>query len=139
MHSHILKIAAKQLLLPFLFISIVILYRGHNQPGGGFIGGLVAASAFILYNVAFGVQSARKALLFNPQKFIGFGLACAIMSALLSFFFNKPLMTSLWADIPIPFFGHFIISTPMLFDSGVYLVVLGVVLTIVFALSEETR
>ena len=62
MQSHILKIAARQLLWPFLIISLIILWRGHNQPGGGFIGGLVAASAFILYNVAYGLEEAKSKL-----------------------------------------------------------------------------
>jgi len=139
MQSHILKIAARHLLAPFLVISLIILYRGHNQPGGGFVGGLVAASAFILYNVAFGVQTAKELLRIRPQLVIGFGLASAIGSALLSFIFSKPFMTSLWIDLEIPLLGHLHLGTPMFFDLGVYLVVIGVVLTVVFALSEESE
>ena len=137
MHSHILKIAARQLLVPFLVISIIILWRGHNQPGGGFIGGLVAAAAFILYNVAFGVQDAKKILRLNSRTLISLGFAVALFSITLSLFLGKPLMTALWLEVHLPLIGHQHLGTPLLFDTGVYLVVFGVVLTIVFTLSEE--
>lgn len=138
MQSYILKIAARHLLLPFFILSIIILWRGHNQPGGGFIGGLVAASAFILYNVAYGVQDAKKILRLDPKILIGIGLAVALLSALLSVFQRMPFMTGLWVDVHLPLLGHQHFGTPLLFDTGVYLTVLGVILTVVFTLSEES-
>lgn len=138
MQSHILKAAASQLLLPFLILSIIILWRGHNLPGGGFIGGLVAAAAFILYNVAHGVQEAKTKLRIDPRILIAIGLTVAMSSALLSLFSGKPLMTGLWVDVHLPLVGHQHFGTPLLFDTGVYLVVFGVILTIVFTLSEES-
>ncbi|MBN1478760.1 Na+/H+ antiporter subunit B [candidate division KSB1 bacterium] len=138
MQSHILKIAARHLLLPFTIMSIIILWRGHNQPGGGFIGGLVAASAFILYNVAYGVQDAKKILRLDPRTLIGIGLAIALFSALLSVFLRMPFMTGMWVDVFLPLLGHQHFGTPLLFDTGVYLTVLGVILTVVFTLSEES-
>ena len=138
MPSHILKIAARQLLLPLFILSIFILWRGHNQPGGGFIGGLVAASAFILYDVAFGVVEAKRVLRFKTKTLIAAGLTIALMSVMLSLVFSKPLMTGLWAKIYVPLLGVQHIGTPLLFDTGVFLVVVGVVLTIVFTLSEES-
>lgn len=137
MRSHILQIAAKQLLLPFLVISIVILWRGHNLPGGGFIGGLLAAAAFILYNVAHGVDAAKRKLRIDTRALIAVGLAVALSSALLSPLLGKPLMTGLWAKVNLPLLGYQHFGTPLLFDTGVYLVVIGVVLTVVFTLSEE--
>ncbi len=137
MQSHILQIAAKQLLLPFLIISVVILWRGHNLPGGGFIGGLMAAAAFILYNVALGVQAAKQKLRIDSRALIGIGLAVAMFSTLLSTFLHKPLMTGLWVKVDLPLVGEQHFGTPLLFDTGVYLVVIGVMLTIVFTLSEE--
>jgi multicomponent Na+:H+ antiporter subunit B len=137
MQSHLLKIAAKQLLLPFIIISIVILWRGHNLPGGGFIGGLVAAAALIFYNVAHGVEPAKRLIRIDSRVLIGIGLALAMFSALLATFFQKPFMTSLWVDIDLPLLGHQHFGSPLIFDTGVYLVVIGVILTIVFALSEE--
>lgn len=139
MQSHILIIAAKHLLWPFLIISLIILWRGHNQPGGGFIGGLVAAAAFILYNVAFGLQEAQEKLRVDTRSFITAGLSVALFSVMLSLAFGKPLMTGLWIDLHLPLVGDQHLGTPLLFDAGVYLVVIGVILTIVFTLSEESQ
>ena len=137
MHSVILRIAAKHLLLPFLFISLVVLMRGHDLPGGGFIGGLVAAVAFILYTVAFGVEKTKAKLRIDPQKFIGAGLATSMIATLIPVFMGKPLMTGTWFDLHFPLGIDFHFGTPVLFDFGVYLVVFGVLLTIVFVLSED--
>ncbi len=139
MQSHILKIAAKHLLWPFLIISLIILWRGHNQPGGGFIGGLVAASAFILYNVAYGLEEARGKLRIDTRTLITIGLSVALFSVMLSLALGKPLMTGLWIDLHLPLLGEQHFGTPLLFDAGVYLVVVGVILTIVFTLSEESK
>jgi len=138
MQSHILKTAARHLFLPFLILSVIILWRGHNMPGGGFIGGLVAAAAFILYNVANGVEDAKKILRMDTRLLVGIGLALAMSSALISLFLHLPLMTGLWAEVHLPLLGHQHFGTPQLFDAGVYLAVLGVILTIVFTLSEES-
>jgi len=138
MHSHVLKIAARHLLLPFLVISIIILFRGHNQPGGGFIGGLIAAAAFTLYLIANGVDQARHLLTIDPKLIIAIGLALALGSGILSLFFQKDFMTSLWIEFHVPGLGHLHLGTPMFFDAGVYFVVIGVILTIVFTLSEES-
>jgi multicomponent Na+:H+ antiporter subunit B len=136
-HSHILRIAARHLLIPFLIISLVILLRGHNQPGGGFIGGLVAAAAFILYSVAYGALAARKLLRVDPRVLIGIGLTTSAAALLMSLFWKKPLMTGMWLELDLPLIGHQHVGTPLLFDFGVYLVVIGVLLTVVYALSEE--
>lgn len=139
MQSHILKIAARHLLWPFLIISFIILWRGHNQPGGGFIGGLVAAAAFILYNVALGVDETKRKLRIDTRVLIGIGLTVALTSTMLSLFSHQPLMTGLWLDAHLPLLGEQHFGTPLLFDTGVYFVVIGVVLTIVLNLSEEYK
>lgn len=138
MQSSILKSAARHLLLPFLLLSLIILYRGHNQPGGGFIGGLVAASSFILYTVAYGVEAAEQRLRLRPQSFIVAGLLIALGSTLSSVLQNLPLMTGLWLHLELPLIGKQHFGTPQLFDLGVYLAVFGVMMTIVFTLSEES-
>ena len=138
MESHILKTAARHLVLPFMIVSLSVLWRGHNLPGGGFVGGLIAAAAFILYNVAFGVQEAKKLLRIETKARTALGLLIAMSSAMLSLLFHKPLMTGLWVDVALPLVGHQHFGTPQLFDAGVYLGVFGVVLTLVVALSEES-
>ena len=138
MQSSILKSAARRLLVPFLLLSLIILYRGHNQPGGGFIGGLVAASSFILYTVANGVEAAQRRLRLRPQSFIAAGLLVALVSALASLLQNLPLMTGLWLHLDLPLIGKQHFGTPQLFDLGVYLAVFGVMMTLIFTLSEES-
>ncbi|MDY0041234.1 MAG: Na+/H+ antiporter subunit B [Desulforhabdus sp.] len=135
MSSLILSAATRYLLPLLLLLSVYLLVRGHNLPGGGFIGGLVAASAFALYCIAHGVQAAKRILRVDPRLFIGFGLLTAVASGCLSLLFDLPFMTGLWSRNELVVLGK--IGTPAVFDLGVYLVVLGVVLTIVYSLSEE--
>lgn len=135
MRSIIFASASKYLLPLLLLFSFYVLLRGHNEPGGGFVGGLIAASAYSMYTIANGVSVARTALGFKPSKLIGFGLLFAGGSGLISLFSGLPFMTGIWPDVVIPGIGK--LSTPLLFDTGVYLVVLGVVLIIIFSLADE--
>jgi len=137
MYSLILQIAARNLLPILVVYSILILLRGHNAPGGGFIGGLLAAAGFILYAIAFGVENTRKKLRLDPRTFIGIGLFCALISGLPSFIKDQPFTTVEFCTLKIPLIGKLGISTPLIFDVGVFFVVIGVLLTIVFTLSEE--
>jgi multicomponent Na+:H+ antiporter subunit B len=135
MTSLILSTAARYLLPLLLLFSIFLLLRGHNEPGGGFVGGLVAAAAFSLYALAYDVATARKAMLLGPRNLIGLGLLAAASSGLLSLANGQPFMTGVWSNRELPVLGK--AGTPLLFDTGVYLVVLGVMLTIIFTLAEE--
>lgn len=133
--SLILTTAIRYLLPLLLLFAVFALLRGHNAPGGGFVGGLLAASAFALYAIAFGVAEARTLLVITPRWFIGLGLATAVGSGIVPpLFTGRPFMTGLWNDFRIPAIGK--IGTPFIFDIGVFLVVLGVTLTIVFTLAE---
>jgi multicomponent Na+:H+ antiporter subunit A len=130
--SLILRTATRLLLSLMLLFSIFILLRGHNEPGGGFIGGLVAASAFALHSIAFGPEALRRLLAFNPVSIAATGIAAAILAGLLAAPFGDAFLTGEWLDIE-----GLALGTPLLFDIGVYLVVVGAVLTIVLALEEE--
>ena len=133
MNSIILCAATRVLTPLMLAFSVFLLVRGHNDPGGGFVGGLVAAAAFSLYKLAYGVQAAERVLRINPRRLVGLGLLIALASGLLSVGWNLPFLTGLWTELG--FLGK--IGTPLLFDAGVFLVVTGVVLTIVFSLGED--
>ncbi|MGA7876181.1 MAG: Na+/H+ antiporter subunit B [Desulfoferrobacter sp.] len=135
MKSLILSTATRYLLPLLLLLSVYLLLRGHNMPGGGFVGGLVAAAAFALYTLAQGVADARKVLRINPRTFIALGLLTSLSSACLSLFIGLPFMTGLWSKDKVVVIGK--AGTPVLFDTGVYMVVLGVVLTIIFSLAED--
>jgi multicomponent Na+:H+ antiporter subunit B len=135
MSSLILSTATRYLLPLLLLFSVFLLIRGHNEPGGGFVGGLVAAAAFALYAIADGVATTRRTLRLNPTRLIGLGLLIAVGSGLVSIIIGQPFMTGLWSDYPVPALGK--VGTPFLFDVGVYLTVIGVVLLIIFSLMED--
>ena len=116
---------------------LVLLVGGHHEPGGGFSGGLVAAGAFVLYRFAFGAKDARRALPVDPRTLIGAGLLVAIGSASLALLAGRPLMTGLWGQVTVPGFGDLDVGTPLVFDVGVYLAVMGVALSIILPLAEE--
>ncbi|MBC8180585.1 Na+/H+ antiporter subunit B [candidate division KSB1 bacterium] len=135
MHSLILATATRFLMGLLLLFSIFLMLRGHNEPGGGFAGGLVAAAAFALYTISFDLTMARRALRFDPRSLSAVGLLISAISGIIPLFFNKPFLTGIWCTQKVPIIGK--IGTPFLFDTGVYFVVLGVTLTIIFALTED--
>jgi multicomponent Na+:H+ antiporter subunit B len=135
MNSLILSTATLYLLPLLLLFSVFLLLRGHNEPGGGFVGGLVAASALALYAIALGSSAARQVLYIDSRRLIYVGLLISAVSGLLALFGGQEFMTGLWGAQVIPVLGK--LGTPFIFDVGVYLVVIGVTLTIIFALMEE--
>lgn len=137
MYSLILQIAARNLLPIFVIYSIIILLRGHDAPGGGFIGGLLAAAGFVLYAIAYTVDQARDKIKLKPVTLIGIGLLLALLSGMPSIIRLQPFTTIEFAELKLPILGKILLSTPLIFDIGVYLVVTGVLLTFVFTLMEE--
>ncbi len=136
MNSLIFRTMAPMLTSLMLIFSVFILLRGHNAPGGGFIGGLIAACAFAIYGIAFGVATARRQLRLEPLSVAGAGLGLATLSGLVSVFHSVPFMTGLWFDLP--FLGRSIaVSTVQSFDIGVYLVVFGALAALLLALEER--
>ncbi len=136
MNTLIFRTVAPLLTAVTLVFSVFVLLRGHNEPGGGFIGGLIAASALTIYGMAMGVDAARNALRVHPLSIAGFGFALAALAGILSLAFDVPFLTGLWASLPL---GEtdVTISTPMVFDIGVYLVVFGTVSAIALALEAD--
>jgi len=128
--------ATSRLILPLLLLfSIFLLLRGHYQPGGGFIGGLIASTGFALYTISSGLSEARRALRIHPTILIGSGLFLAFLSGVPSLIKGEPFMTAQWLEGEIPVLGY--VGTPLVFDIGVYLAVIGVTLSIIFDLAEE--
>ena len=135
MTSSILQTAVRVLMPLLLLFAVFLLTRGHNQPGGGFVAGLVVAASFILYSIAFGVDAARRALLVGPSRLLGIGLLVALVSGLPGVVIGHPFMTAVWTAIGTGSAALYI-GTPLVFDVGVFLAVIGVVLTIVFTLAD---
>ncbi|WP_018872800.1 Na+/H+ antiporter subunit B [Thioalkalivibrio sp. ALJ16] len=136
MHSLILRTAGHFLLPLLLLFSVFLLLRGHDEPGGGFIGGLVAAAAIVLYLFSMDTESARKVLRVDPRDVLGAGMVLAVLSTIPGVFLGQPFFTAQWWEFTAPVFGDIKLSTVLIFDIGVYLVVIGSVLTIMLNLAE---
>ncbi len=131
----VLLATATRLLTPLLLLfSVFLLWRGHHEPGGGFVGGLVAATAFVLVALAEGVAAARRVLRVAPTLVLAAGLAVATAAGALALAAGRPFLTGLWTPSGSPAFG-----TPLLFDVGVYLTVLGVVTATLLSLMEDAE
>lgn len=134
MRSLILKTASEYLLPLLLLFSIFILLRGHYEPGGGFVGGLIASIAFVLHFFANGEEKTREFIRIHPRVFIPIGLSLAMISGAIPLLAGIPFMTGLWVENAFPVIG--MVGTALFFDIGVYFVVIGVTLTIIFTIAE---
>lgn len=130
MNTLIFRTMAPMIAVTMVLFSIIVLLRGHNDPGGGFIGGLIAASAAAIYGMARGVGEVRRLLRFNPLAYAGLGVALSCAVGFISIFAGVPFMTALW--LPGYLFG-----VPGAFDVGVYLVVFGTMTAIILALEDS--
>ncbi len=131
MSSVILKAATRLLSGLVLVLSIYLLWRGHHTPGGGFIAALVTATGFALVTITEGPAAVRTSLRIPPQYLIAAGMVLATGAGLTGVIHQQPFLTGLWWPPEDALLG-----TPLLFDLGVYLVVLGAILTVLLALEE---
>lgn len=137
MNSLMLRRLAHEIFWPLLILSVVALYRGHNLPGGGFIGGLLAASPFVLVGLAEGVEVAKQRLRVSPTTLIAVGLAVALGSGWVTPLTGQDFMTGGWLPaFTLPLLGAVHLGTPLVFDVGIYLTVIGFTLTVIFSLGE---
>lgn len=121
----ILAVLARPLYALILLASVWVLLRGHNEPGGGFIGGLLAVSATVLWAVARDGAAARERLpLRDPVRLAALGAGLAAVSGLPSLFEGGAYLTHWWGSLDL-FVTSVKVSTVMLFDLGVYLCVWG--------------
>ena len=133
MRSLILRVSTGILLPGLLLFSLWVLLRGHNAPGGGFIGGLIASAGFALRALSHDAARVRLDLKLPPLTLIGLGLFLALFSGLIAMFAGGAFLSAYWLST-LPLVGK--LGTPMLFDVGVYLLVIGAVLASMLALSE---
>jgi multicomponent K+:H+ antiporter subunit A len=128
-----------RLLLPTAaLISVYFLLRGHNEPGGGFVGGLIFATAVILQYMAGGVYWVESRSRLNPQNWIGIGLLFAGSAAMAAWLAYKPFLAALAWDIALPLVGHVHLSSVLLFDLGVYMLVVGSTVLVLVALAHQS-
>lgn len=132
MTSVILKTATRLVGALVLVLSVYLLWRGHHAPGGGFIAALVAATGFALVVLAEGPGVVRRGLRIRPQYLIGAGLALSMGAGLVGMIRQQPFLAGIWWPSTSAVAG-----TPLFFDAGVFLVVLGAILTVLLALEES--
>lgn len=124
MNSLILRTSGRIILPLALIFSVYVLLRGHNEPGGGFIGGLIAAAGLTVHALPRGTSGLLTVIRLWPKAFIGMGLALALGSGIVGLVLGGPFLTHQWAA---PWgIG---VGTTLMFDVGVYLTVVGAVLT----------
>jgi multicomponent Na+:H+ antiporter subunit A len=122
-----------------LVLSLYFLLAGHNQPGGGFVGGLTAGAAVSLRFVAGGPEAVRTAFRFRPWTILGTGLAVSVATALVPLLAGNAVLEHDDVSVDLPVLGTVKATSALPFDIGVYLVVLGLALMIFEAFGEEPR
>lgn len=132
--SLILDEADRWLFLVVLLVSVYLTFRGHNAPGGGFIGGLVASAAFVLRYLAQRQSVDRIYDVFKPPVILGVGLSTSVITGLIPVLLGDSFLESHIWRIQLPIFGDVKVVSSMFFDLGVYLLVVGVVLSVLVAL-----
>lgn len=137
MNSVILQIASKYVRWLLVIFSVIMLLRGHNLPGGGFIGGLLAGLSLAYKGFSFTPSVLEKEMKIRPEIFMVFGLLLIFISLWPGVVLESTLMQGIWFTIPFPFTEGYKFGTPFLFDIGVYFVVIGVTVLFLFSLSDK--
>jgi multisubunit Na+/H+ antiporter MnhB subunit len=137
MHSLILKVATRLLVGLILVFAVYLLFRGHNAPGGGFVAALVAGTGFALAAISEGPAVVRSAIRIDPERIVMYGLGLAIFCGLVGWLAGRPFLTGLWWIVTTDHSKGLAIGTPLFFDIGVFLTVLGTLLTLILALEEN--
>lgn len=116
-----------------LIFAAYLLLRGHHEPGGGFVAALVAGTGFALFAIAEGPGKVRRAIRLQPAAIAFSGLSLAIIAGLPAVFTSRPFLTGIWWNLG----SELSVGTPLFFDIGVFLAVLGAILGILLALEER--
>jgi multisubunit Na+/H+ antiporter MnhB subunit len=119
--------------------GLYLLLRGHNLPGGGFIAGLVTAISIILLSLALGWEAIHRVLRFDPVRLATLGLALAALSGAAPLLWDRPFLEHFMAHLKVPLLGEVHVGTALAFDTGVFLVVVGITCKILFVLGKSTE
>ncbi|SMQ67431.1 multisubunit sodium/proton antiporter, MrpA subunit /multisubunit sodium/proton antiporter, MrpB subunit [Plantibacter sp. VKM Ac-1784] len=135
--SILLEVLVRLLFHPAIVVSVFLLFVGHNEPGGGFAGGLLAGLALVMRYLAGGRYELGEAVPIDAGKVLGVGLLLAVGTAVGSLFFGGEALQSAYFSADVPILGHLSFGTSSIFDIGVYLVVVGLALDILRSLGAE--
>lgn len=137
MNAPVLGWAARGIAPVLGLFSLFLLLRGHDHPGGGFSGGAVMAAAVTLHLVAGDREGARRMLRVHPVRLLGVGVLLKVVSGSFALLDGEPFLTDRWMTLPLPAGRALELGTPLLFEAGTYLVVLGAVSAVVLWLTED--
>jgi multicomponent Na+:H+ antiporter subunit A len=135
--SILLEVIVRVLFHTIVIVSLYLLFAGHNLPGGGFAAGLVAGMALVMRYVAGGRYELGAAAPTDAGRLLGVGMTIAVGCAIVPLFFGAPPLTSTFWEAELPILGHVEFVTSTIFDIGVYLVVIGLVLDVLRSLGAE--
>ena len=138
-HPLLLVVGARALLPLALLVGVYIFLRGHNEPGGGFIAGLVVAIALVAQYMASGFAWAQERMRLDYHATVGIGVLIAGLTGVGAWFAGRPFLTSDFGYVTLPIVGKFELATAMLFDLGVFLTVVGGVMLALANLSRVAR
>lgn len=134
-----LQTAAKILVFIIMTFSIYVLFAGHHNPGGGFIGGLITASALVLLYIAFDLQSVRGIIPIDFKNLAALGVIVAVLTGTVSFLFDVPFLTQAFTYVNLPWLGKTELASAVIFDLGVYMAVIGTTMTIITSIGEDDK
>nr|WP_315268403.1 Na+/H+ antiporter subunit A [Microbacterium lemovicicum] len=135
--SILLEVIVRVLFHSIIVVSLYLLFAGHNLPGGGFAGGLVAGMALVMRYVAGGRYELGAAAPADAGRLLGIGMSLAVACAVVPLLFGAAPLTSTFFEADLPVIGHIEFVTSTIFDVGVYLVVIGLVLDVLRSLGAE--
>ena len=137
--SVVLETAVRLVFHTVLVFSLYLLFAGHNQPGGGFVGGLVAGAAFVLRYIAGGRGALAAAVPVDPGVPLGSGLVLAALTGVAAWLLGGQFLESGYVELDLPLLGIAKVTSALFFDTGVYLVVVGLVLGVLRTLGAEAE
>lgn len=136
MNSTILQIAQRYVRFLLLVFAVIALLRGHNHPGGGFIAGLLAGLSLVMKGFAYDTEHVIKHMKISPERIMAFGLILILASTLPAIIEGEAFMTGIWLQLHIPLIGELKLGTPLLFDIGVFIGVIGITRSFFFSLKR---
>lgn len=137
--SYIFRTVVQFLFFVINLFALYLMLRGHNYPGGGFIAGLATGVSILLLALALGLPGVDRYLRFDPIRLAAAGLLLAALTSLAPVFFGQAFLEHFHLHLHhVPLWGDLHIGTPLLFDGGVYLVVVGITAKIILVLGKST-
>lgn len=135
--TYVLPVIAQASLYAIRLVAVWIFLRGHQEPGGGFVAGLVVAASVAVHGLAFGTQSAASVFPLPVPTLLGLGLSFAFGTVFLPILFGYPFMQHFWGNLSVPLLGDLEWATAAVFDLGVFLVVVGAAKSILLHIAGD--